>query len=56
MGSEMCIRDSIEGALSTRFAKEANVVIQRIDGNGHKDDLWRYLIHRHELNTIELHD
>ena len=46
----------IEGALSTRFAKEANVVIQRIDGNGHKDDLWRYLIHRHELNTIELHD
>ena len=46
----------IEGALSTRFAKEANVVIQRIDGNGHKDVLWRYLSHRHELNTIELHD
>jgi hypothetical protein len=46
----------IEGALSTRFAKEANVVIQRVDGNGHKDDLWRYLIHRHELNTIELVD
>jgi hypothetical protein len=46
----------IEGALSTRFAKEANVVIQRVDGSGVKDDLWRYLIHRHELNTIELVD
>ena len=46
----------IEGALSTRFAKEANIVIQRVDGSGDKDDLWRYLIHRHELNTIELVD
>ena len=46
----------IEGALSTRFAKEANVVIQRVEGNGDKDDLWRYLIHRHELNMIELND
>ena len=46
----------IEGALSTRFAKEANVVIQRVEGSGIKDDLWRYLIHRHELNTIELVD
>lgn len=46
----------IEGALSTRFAKEANVVIQRVDGSGDKDDLWRYLIHRHELNAIELVD
>ena len=46
----------IEGALSPRFAKAANVVIHRIAGHGHKDDLWRYLIHRHELNTIELHD
>jgi predicted hydrocarbon binding protein len=46
----------IEGALSTRFAKEANVVIQRTEGSGTNDDLWRYMIHRHELNTIELVD
>jgi predicted hydrocarbon binding protein len=46
----------IEGALSTRFAKDANVVIQRIEGSGSNDDLWRYLIHRHELKTIELQD
>ena len=45
-----------EGALSTRFAKEVNVVIQRTEGSGDKDDLWRYMIHRHEANTIELED
>ena len=46
----------IEGALSTRFAKDAQVVIQRVQGSGQSDDLWRYLIHRHDLNTIELSD
>ena len=46
----------IEGALSTRFAKEVNVVIQRTEGSGNKDDLWRYMIHRHESVTIELVD
>ena len=46
----------IEGALSTRFAKDSNVVIQRMDGSGSPDDLWHYVIHRHELNAIELDD
>ena len=46
----------IEGALSTRFAKDANVVIQRVEGSGAKDDLWHYLIHHYDLDTIELSD
>jgi len=44
----------IEGALSTRFAKESSIVIQRINGTGSNDDLWRYIIHRHQGQTIEL--
>ena len=46
----------IEGALSTRFAKEVNVVIQRTEGEGDASDLWRYIIHRHEMKMIELSD
>ena len=46
----------IEGALSTRFAKEVNVVIQRTEGEGDASDLWRYIIHRHEMKMIELGD
>ena len=46
----------IEGALSTRFAKEVNVVIQRTEGEGDSSDLWRYIIHRHDMKMIELSD
>ena len=46
----------IEGALSTRFTKESKVIIQRIDGSKEQDDLWRYIIHKQNIETRELSD
>ena len=46
----------IEGALSNRFSKDANIVIQRVDGSGDSDDLWRYIIHKHVSDAVELSD
>ena len=46
----------IEGALSNRFAKDPQIVIQRVDASGHKDDLWHYIIHRHVDDAVELSD
>ncbi|MBA4694977.1 MAG: hypothetical protein H2066_03905 [Candidatus Poseidoniales archaeon] len=46
----------IEGALSNRFAKDSNIVIQRVDGSGAANDLWHYIIHRHNSEPLELSD
>ena len=46
----------IEGALSNRFAKDSNIVIQRVDGSGAANDLWHYIIHRHNSEALELSD
>ena len=46
----------IEGALSNRFAKEPQIVIQRVEASGDKDDLWHYIIHRHVDDAVELSD
>ncbi len=46
----------IEGALSTRFTKESNVVVQRVQGTQSNDDLWRYIIHRQSIAPRELSD
>ena len=46
----------IEGALSNRFAKDSQIVIQRIEGSGDKNDLWHYIIHRHMDDPVELSD
>ena len=46
----------IEGALSNRFAKDPNIVIQRVEGSGEPHDLWHYIIHRHNSETVELSD
>ena len=46
----------IEGALSHRFAKDPNIVIQRIEGSGAKNDLWHYIIHRQINDALELSD
>ena len=46
----------IEGALSNRFAKDPQIVIQRVEASGHKDDLWHYIIHRHVDDPVELSD
>ena len=46
----------IEGALSNRFEKNPQIVIQRIDGSGDLNDLWHYIIHRHASDAVELSD
>lgn len=46
----------IEGALSNRFGKDPQIVIQRIDGSGKPDDLWNYIIHRQSEDTLQLSD
>jgi hypothetical protein len=46
----------IEGALSNRFAKDSQIVIQRVEGSGDKNDLWHYIIHRHMEDPVELSD
>jgi hypothetical protein len=43
----------IEGALRTRFSKDSNVVIQRVEGSGEVGDLWNYIIQKLKSNTIE---
>ena len=44
----------IEGALRTRFSKDSNVVIQRVEGSGEVGDLWNYIIQKLKSNTIEI--
>ena len=46
----------IEGALSNRFAKDSNIVIQRVPAGDESGDLWNYIIHRHNSDTLELSD
>tara|TARA_B100001115_G_scaffold72225_1_gene53114 strand:+ start:778 stop:2175 length:1398 start_codon:yes stop_codon:yes gene_type:complete len=46
----------IEGALSNRFAKDSNIVIQRVPAGDESGDLWHYIIHRHNSDTLELSD
>tara|TARA_B110001452_G_scaffold266665_1_gene274145 strand:- start:1410 stop:2810 length:1401 start_codon:yes stop_codon:yes gene_type:complete len=46
----------IEGALSNRFSKDPQIVIQRTDGSGELNDLWHYTIHRHASDSVELSD
>lgn len=46
----------IDGALTTRFSKDRNVIIQRVDGSGAADDLWHYVIHYDEKMTNEIDD
>ena len=44
----------IEGALSARFAKDSHIAIQRVEGSGDPEDLWHYIIHRHDSISTEL--
>ncbi len=46
----------IEGALSNRFAKDSNIVIQRVAADEDSESLWHYIIHRHNSDTLELSD
>ena len=46
----------IEGALSSRFSKDSQIAIQRIEGSGNPEDLWHYVIHRHAGGSLELTD
>ena len=44
----------IEGALRTRFSKDSNIVIQRVEGSGEPGDLWNYIIQRLKNSIVEL--
>ena len=44
----------IEGALTSRFSKDAQIAIQRVEGSGSAEDLWQYVIHRHASGSTEL--
>jgi predicted hydrocarbon binding protein len=46
----------IEGALSSRFSKDSQIAIQRIEGSGNPEDLWHYIIHKHAGGSLELTD
>lgn len=46
----------IEGALANRFAKDPQIVIQRVEASGDKEDLWHYIIHRQVDDAVELSD
>jgi predicted hydrocarbon binding protein len=46
----------IEGALSSRFSKDSQIAIQRIEGSGKPEDLWHYIIHKHTGGSMELTD
>ena len=46
----------IEGALSSRFSKDSQIAIQRIEGSGKPEDLWHYIIHKHTGGSLELTD
>ena len=44
----------IEGALKTRFSKDSDVVIRRVEGSGEVGDLWNYVIQKLKTSTVEL--
>jgi len=46
----------IEGALSNRFGKDPQIVIQRIDGSGKPGDLCNYIIHHQSEDSLQLSD
>jgi len=46
----------IEGALANRFAKDAQVVIQRVEASGDNNELWHYYVHKQIDDNVELSD
>ena len=44
----------IEGAIRTRFSKDSDVVIQRVEGSGEVGDLWNYIIQKLKTSAVEL--